>query len=707
MNYKDGSTAAGAESLVDLLRWRAANQPDRIGYTFITGAGADEAALTYAELDRRARAVAAQLQQIGAAGSRALLLYPPGLDYICAFMGCLYAGVIAVPAYPPNPARLARSLSRLRAVVQSARPTVALTTAAVREAAEGLMAADPDFAGVRWVTAGAAADAWQRPPIAGGTLAFLQYTSGSTSAPKGVMLTHANLLHNLGVIERCFEHTPDSHAVIWLPPYHDMGLIGGILQPLYTGYPVTLLSPADFLQRPLLWLQTISRTRATTSGGPNFAYDLCVQKTTPEQRAALDLSCWDLAFNGAEPVRPATLERFAAAFAPSGFRREAFYPCYGLAEATLLVSGGAKSRPPVVQSVDAAALEQHRATPAAGAAARELAGSGPVPPEHALLTVHPERLTRCAPGEVGEIWVGGPSVAQGYWEQPAETERTFQARLADTGEGPFLRTGDLGFLHDGQLFVTGRLKDLIIIRGRNYYPQDIEQTVEQSHPALRPGCCAAFTVEEAGEERLVVVQELDRQHRGQDVAPVLDAVRRAVAEQHELNLHAVVLLRHGSALKTSSGKIQRRATRSAFLEGRLEAVGQHVLQPEQAPAGPAAPSQPGQPPSVEPARLSQPELERLLVGIWQRTLGLERISVHDNFFELGVDSVSAVRVAEQLKATLGVDISAVSLYEQLNIRALAQAIAQERQTAPAQESQGRRRQYRQVKRSERLVEEQV
>jgi acyl-CoA synthetase (AMP-forming)/AMP-acid ligase II len=367
--------------------------------------------------------------------------------------------------------------------------------------------------------------------------------------------------------------------VSWLPLYHDLGLIGGILQSIYAGFPIIFMSPVAFLQRPLRWLQAISRTRATVSGGPPFAYDLCVRKITPEQRATLDLSSWSQAVIGAEPVRYESLERFAAAFAPCGFRREAFHPCYGLAEATLLAAGGLKAAPPVVFTVQSAALEHDRvvAAPRAEKGAQTLVGYGQDLEGQEIVIAHPETQTRCSPDEVGEIWIAGPSVAQGYWNQPEDTERIFGAYLADTREGPFLRTGDLGFLKDGELFVTGRLKDLIIVDGRNNYPQDVELTVEQSHPSLRPGCCAAFSVDIAGYEQLVILVEVERHYQPMrqhlpDTSEIVQAIRRAVAESHELRVYAVSLLKPGSIPKTSSGKIQRHACRVQFLTGNLHVI---------------------------------------------------------------------------------------------------------------------------------------
>ncbi|HEX2222817.1 MAG TPA: fatty acyl-AMP ligase, partial [Thermoanaerobaculia bacterium] len=492
-------------TLAGLLRVRAAERPDRVAFTFLADGEVEGGRLTYAELDHQARAIAAALRQTLAPGDRALLLYPPGLEFIAAFFGCLYAGVIAVPAYPPRPND--RSQSRLRSIAHDAEPRAALTTSAILAGAGDLA---PELAVLRWLPTDAlppfGADA-EGFGFADGdgisepepdSVAFLQYTSGSTAAPKGVMVTHANLLHNERMIGEAFGQDEDTVVAGWLPLYHDMGLIGNVLQPLHAGARCVLMSPVAFLQKPLRWLEAISRYRATTSGGPNFAYELCVRKTTVEERARLDLSSWKVAFNGAEPVRETTLERFAEAFAASGFRREAFYPCYGLAEATLFVTGGELGRFPRVEVVDAAALERNEVRPAFdGDPARRLVSNGRAWLGQQVVLADPETGLECPAGRVGEIWVAGPSVARGYWRNPEATERDFGAFLAD-GQGPFLRTGDLGFAAGGELYVTGRLKDLIIIRGRNHYPQDLELTAERSHPDLHAGGGAAFAVD-AGE----------------------------------------------------------------------------------------------------------------------------------------------------------------------------------------------------------------
>ncbi len=509
-----------------------------------------------------------------------MLLYPSGTEYIAAYLGCLYAGSIAVPMAPPH---RKRSGERLQTVVADADATFALTSDALLSQAEQWQHHTPGLKTLQWLGTDAIDDdmatAWSAPMLTPDTVAFLQYTSGSTSAPKGVMVSHGNLMHNQRMLQQAYEHSAETVCVSWLPLYHDMGLIGNVLQTLYVGGHCVLMTPAAFLQRPSRWLQAISTFKATTSGGPNFAYDLCVQKVTAEQRAALDLSHWTLAFSGAEPIRVETLNRFAETFAPCGFRRETLYPAYGLAEGTLMVSGGRKAARPVVHTVQKTALAQHRVVPAqpGDPEAQALVGCGRARLEQQIRIVDPTTCWPCAPGHVGEIWVAGPSVAHGYWNNPAATAQTFEAHTAD-GEGPFLRTGDLGCLRDEELFITGRLKDMLIIRGGNHYPQDIEETVEQSHVALRPGCGAAFSVEVEGEERLVLVQEMDRCYQSTQSAKthireVFTAIRQAVAEAHGLQVHAILLLRANSIPKTTSGKIQRQASKIGFLTQSLNVVG--------------------------------------------------------------------------------------------------------------------------------------
>ncbi len=564
----------GPATLVDLVRHRAHHLPEQVAFTYLVDGEDDQVDLTYREMERQARAIAARLQSMNLAGERALLLYPPGLEFITAFFGCMFAGVVAVPAYPP---RMNRKLDRIQAIVQDSNSAVAMTTAESYDRVQPLLSESPGLESLFWLTTDKLPahieDRWDEPRIDTATLAFLQYTSGSTGTPKGVMLTHGNLLHNSALISHSFEHTRSGKGVFWLPSYHDMGLIGGILQPIYSALPNVLMSPMAFLQRPIRWLRAISNHQATTSGGPNFAYDLMVRKVTPEQRDELDLSRWKVAFNGAEPIRAETLDRFTEMFEPCGFRREAFYPCFGLAEATLIATGGYLYDPPIVVHADSSQLERDRFVdvPADHKEARALIGCGQSLPDQEMLIMDPERHVPKADGEIGEIWIKGPSVARGYWNRTEETATTFGARRSDNNDGPFLRTGDLGFRRDKEFFVTGRLKDLIIVHGQNHYPQDIEYTVENSHEALRPAHGAAFSTEINGKARLIVVQEIER--RFQDVADdAISAIRKEVAKQHELVLDHVMLVRAGSVPKTSSGKIQRGACRRAFLEGKLTIV---------------------------------------------------------------------------------------------------------------------------------------
>jgi acyl transferase domain-containing protein/acyl-CoA synthetase (AMP-forming)/AMP-acid ligase II/alkylation response protein AidB-like acyl-CoA dehydrogenase/NADPH:quinone reductase-like Zn-dependent oxidoreductase/acyl carrier protein/ubiquinone/menaquinone biosynthesis C-methylase UbiE len=542
-------------TFVDLLRDRAIRQPDQVAYVFLTDGEAAEVHLTYRQLDQQARAIATTLQRHRVQGDRALLLYPPGLAYIAAFFGCLYAGVVAVPAYPP---RRNQNQERLESIATNAEARIILTTEALlpeiqccRSIAsiEHLIATD-------MLNPHLAAD-WYPPFIRLETLAFLQYTSGSTGQPKGVKISHHNLLHNSALIHQGFGHSSASKGVIWLPPYHDMGLIGGILQPLYGGFPVVLMSPVAFLQKPLRWLQAISHYQATTSGAPNFAYELCLQKTTAAQRALLDLSHWNIAFTGAEPIRADTLTRFSEAFAESGFRPEAFYPCYGLAESTLWVTGGESAIAPRVLTFGSQAFVS-------------CGRSG----DQQVAIVDAETGKTCGDRQVGEIWVAGESVSNGYFNNTEANELSFNAQL-ENAAGSFFKTGDLGFLDRDELFVTGRIKDLIIIRGQNYYPQDIERTVEQSHAALAQGCGAAFGISHADGEALAIVQEVEREGwRSVNVAEITTAIRSAVSQHHQLQVNAIVLLKPGSIPKTSSGKVKRYACRDAFEQGTLTALGE-------------------------------------------------------------------------------------------------------------------------------------
>jgi acyl-CoA synthetase (AMP-forming)/AMP-acid ligase II/acyl carrier protein len=679
-----------ASTLVDLLRRRAFQHPDKQVFTFLSDGETADAQLTYGELDRQARAIGALLEQSTERGSRALLIFPADLAFIIAFFGCLFGGIIAVPTYPPQ-TRTKRSLEKLRTIVKDVRPSIILTTSSLLSAVEGLFAlAEEDLDGTRLVTTDSIdpglADSWNPPTIDSETLAFLQYTSGSTGLPKGVMLTHGNLLYNLSNIYESFGITSEITGVSWLPPYHDMGLIGMLLETIYAGVSNSLMAPVAFLQRPYRWLQAMTKTKANMSGGPNFAYDLVTRKVTPEQKATLDLSNWELAFNGAETVRWETFERFAEAFEPCGFRREAFFTCYGMAEGSLIVTGGKRGVPPPVLTLQADALAQNSVVeaPSGSEGARSFVGCGKSVRGQKVVIVNHETLRQCSPDEIGEIWVSGPSVAKGYWQRPQETAETFQGYIMDTGEGPFLRTGDLGFLKDEELFVTGRLKDLIIIRGRNHYPQDIELTVEQSHPALRPGSGVAFSLDVQDEERLMIVQEVERRFWNVDIEEVAESVRKAVAEQHDLQVYGVALIKTASIPKTTSGKLQHRATRQKYLDHELEILSEWTLQLEETWDTSLEQTHSAPEDVVSGAKPQTAEaIQAWLLAAVAQSLHIDsmKINVGESLALYGMDSVHAVSIAEQLGNWLGMQLDPALAYDYPTIESLANYLAGKSQSA--------------------------
>ena len=509
--------------------------------------------LSYADLDRRARAAAVHLKRHGTAGDRVLLLYPAGLEFLIGFFGSLYAGMIPVPAYPP---RLPHIDDRVRAIATDAGAVAAATDADTASRLEGCIDAGTGTSlpclAFESLPIDAAED-WRAPSVDRTTIAHLQYTSGSTATPKGVMVTHGNILSNMEDLYTGWAHDASSTIVSWLPAFHDMGLVYGLLTPIYARIPCVLMPPVVFLQRPVRWLQAMARFRGTHTAAPNFAYDHCARRVKPEDIPALDLSAWRVAVNGAEPVRPETIERFCNTFASAGFTRRTFAPGYGLAEATLKVTARRCGEGPAVKTIGG----------------RELVACGAPMLDTRVLIVDPATSVPVDDGQTGEIWVGGPSVAGGYWQRPEESAATFGGRTA-AGDGPFLRTGDLGVMSDGQLYVAGRIKDVLIIRGQNYYPQDIEASVERSGAQVRSGSGAAFSIDRDGEERLVVAYEVERTVKPADAAPQIDAIRAAIVRDHELHADDVVLLRAGGAPKTSSGKIRRRACRDAYLDGSLD-----------------------------------------------------------------------------------------------------------------------------------------
>ena len=653
------------DTLVGLLVRRAAETPDMVLYTFLEDGETRERSITAAELDATARRIGQTLARFAEPGDRAVLLFEDGLDAVAGLFGCLHAGLVAVSGvHPAAP----RATERLLGILRDCQATIVLGQA--RVLAEFQRALDDviDDLDVRWVASdairparsGADDRAWRGPAAANGDLALLQYTSGSSREPRGVMLSHRNVLHNLSSQFEAFGCRPGDTGVSWLPFSHDMGLIGCVLLAVYGGGRCVLLAPSHFLEDPLRWVRAISRYRATMSAAPNFAYDLCARRAAGADLAGLDLSCWDVAVSGAEPIRAEAVRRFASVFEQAGFQANAIHPSYGLAEATLLVTTGSRMAPLRTGTFDRAALQANLALPSAAtglpADGTELVDCGTRRADQRLAIVDPTTGQPLPPDAIGEIWIAGPSVSEGYFGRPDENAALFAADLGD-GFGPYYRTGDLGFLRDDALFVTGRLRDLLIIRGKNYYPQDLELTVEASHPAIRPGCSACFQEDAAGD--LVVVAEIDR-GRDADAADAVVAIRDAIVRDHGVNPRTIVLTGRGSAFKTPSGKIQRALTRTAYAEGRIAIVHESIVALRAPAARRAAP--------VDPANVEDWVLKRM------RDMGID-VAAFDSAMrltDLGFDSLKIVELKADMEQDLGIAINIADLYAFQNLASLVE-----------------------------------
>jgi amino acid adenylation domain-containing protein len=659
-------------TLVELLQYQAHHRPDA-GYTFLTDGEAQEDHLSYVELDRRARCVGRWLARIANQGDRALILYPPGLDYVIALFGCLHAGLIAVPVFPP---RRNRKNPRLEAITTDCTARLALAPTELVSQRDTYLRHSPELASLTWACiesaeTGDGRDIHLAP--SSDQLAVLQYTSGTTRSPRGVALSHRNILAGVERISQAFSLSAQTRGCSWLPPYHDMGLIGSLLSVLHAGGRSLFMPPAAFIQKPSRWLRAISRYHADVCGGPNFAYDMCVRKIGERDREQLDLSSWSLAFNGAEPVSANTIDRFVEMFAPCGFREEAFYPCYGLAEATLIVTGGKRLSKVARKRYARNALQRDKTarTPEGGQAATTLVGCGHPINDHMLRIVDADTYQPCPARHIGEIWVAGPCVAQGYWNRSEETECKFGAKIPGDGR-TYLRTGDLGFVDGGELFITGRIDDLMIVRGRNFFARDIERIVQESHACLPPAAGAAFAIDVGGVQRLVVVQELDRNWRQFASDDLGETIRQAVTDVLELELHEVVLVKPGSVPKTSSGKVQRKECCRRYLEDQLERI---ALRPtmESRPshsAGSVQRTPPRQGPSDDEIRtwLSARLANHLKVPV-------ERLDSSQPFARYGLDSVTLVSLAGELETWLGRTVAPTMLYDEPTIDALARRLA--------------------------------
>jgi 8-amino-7-oxononanoate synthase/acyl carrier protein len=684
MTAFQGEDPPPRSDLVAVLKHWAQVQPDTVAYYFTDGDNPDQdISLTFSELEAAARDVAGYLQKSGISrGERVLLIYPPVLDFVIGFFGCLFAGATAVPALPP---RRNRKGQRIHGIARDCQAKFALTTEQVRQQIEG------DSNWVEWESISiVATDAmardysehWSDPEIAPDDLAVLQYTSGSTGNPKGVMLSHANLVRNTELIMVSFETKRSSIGVSWLPMYHDMGLIGGVLEAMWMGCPMVLMSPMTFLQKPIRWFKTISRFKATTSGGPNFAYQLCVDKITDEELEGIDLSTWTTAFNGAEPVRASTLKEFEKRFASVGFQNTSFLPCYGMAETTLIVTGGPNRDRPVRKHFDSGELDKKRVVLCEpGEGSRELVGSGGILPGEQVLIVDPESNEVLGPDAIGEIWVSSPSVGQGYWQREEQTIETFHAHTSE-GDGPFLRTGDLGFMCEGQLFVAGRLKDMIIVRGVNKYPQDIELTTEQTSDAMQSGVAAAFAHEVEGVERLVIAAEVQKRGEGEDWEQLIKTIRREVTAVHDLPPDAVVLVRYGTLPRTSSGKIQRHACRDLFERDSLKVVsewkGWEIDLPKSEPMIAAASMEPTSAQLIDSGPIPDHEIVDIVMDAI-RAVARERakqLDLETNIvLDLGLDSLERMQIAHSLEQTFDGRFPEHVLQEIETVREVAEAIA--------------------------------
>ena len=639
-------------TLVQSLQQRAAQTPDQVALRFLAESAEHSVVLSYRDLDQRARTIAAALQANAGLGERAVLLFPSGPDYVAAFFGCLYAGVIAVPAYPPESTRRHHQ-ERLLSIISDAEPRLLLTIASLSEGLAQIENA-PKVLSVDTLEA-QQADQWVEPDLKADDIAFLQYTSGSTALPKGVQVSHGNLVANEVLIRRGFgiDLNPDDVIVSWLPLYHDMGLIGGLLQPIFSGVPCVLMSPAYFLGRPLRWLEAISEYGGTISGGPDFAYRLCSERVSESALERLDLSRWRVAYSGSEPIRLDTLERFAEKFAACGFTPNNFFASYGLAEATLFVAGGTRGHGIPALRLDEQALAANRAEPGQGPA---IMSCGTSQPDHAVLIADPHTLTELPDQCVGELWATGPSIAHGYWRNPQASAKTFIQHAGRT----WLRTGDLGFIRDGEVYITGRLKDLLIVRGHNLYPQDIEQTIEREVEVVRKGRVAAFAVNDQGLEGIGIAAEISRSV--QKILPaeaLIKAIRQAVAEACQQAPSVVVLLNPGALPKTSSGKVQRAACAIRHADGSLDSYAQFAGQPGQA---------------SEVALES--DLQQQIAAIWCEQLQLAHVAGDDHFFLLGGNSITATQVVARLRESLGLELSLRLLFEAPTLAAFATAVAQ-------------------------------
>lgn len=655
-----------AGNLIDLLLLRTKTHPDRIAYYFLEDGVNEKETLSFRQLEIRVKACATRLQEMDCKkGDTIVLLFPTGIDFIVAFFASIFAGGIAVPAYAP---RRNRNNERFWSIMNDSESKIIITTEQILKDINRHFKDDKGFENVEFLTVESIdkeyAKKWRKPEIVTDDLATLQYTSGSTGWPKGVMVSHSNILHNAEAVKRSFGFNDSTIGVNWLPNFHDMGLFGALMQVPYSGYCNVIISPAEFVKTPANWLKAITKYKGTTAGGPNFTYEYCIERLTEEDKKEIDLSSITTMYCGAEPIRRDTFKRFAKAFKDYNFMERQFYPCYGLAESVLIVTGGDFTKEPVYLRANADLIESENKIEVDPDSENvvDYVGCGHPWIDGKVYIVDPFTKEICVKGKIGEIWTSGPSVCQGYYNKEEETKEVFRAYTSDTNEGPFMRTGDLGFIHDGQLYVTGRLKDMIIIRGQNYYPQDIEKVIEESHVALRQYGNAVFSVEAAGEERLVVVQEIERTYmRNLNGEEVYAAIRDAVAGEFDLSVHHIVLIRTGSILKTTSGKIQRRASKKAYLENNLTIVASSELDI----------SDEYRVVSFDPAKDT---IEQWLIRWISRKTNINTsdIDPEKSILSYGLDSIAMVELEREVNKQFGIEIELTDFMERNKIREIVE-----------------------------------
>jgi acyl-CoA synthetase (AMP-forming)/AMP-acid ligase II/acyl carrier protein len=645
-------------TFVDVLERHTKNFPDKVAYHLLEDGITETDRITYGELNSRVKSMAAYFQSNFSKGDRALMLFPSGLEFPISLVSCFYSGIIAVPAYPP---RKNRMFHRFEAILKDCNPAFILTTRKIFEDIQKNFSEEESLKNSRYVIyedfSIDPGPSWQRAEIRTDDIALLQYTSGSTGTPNGVMVSHGNIMHNSEFIKQSFGHTGEVTCVHWLPGFHDMGLIGALLQPLYVGGKNVIIPPNSFLMKPMSWLNSISNYKASTAGGPNFALNFCVERMKEEELEGVDLDTVRPFYCGSEPIHAESLIGFAEAFAKCNFTPSQFYPCYGLAEATLIVTGGGLFDEPVYLTADAKQVEKRKVVIVGKEHpdAKTFVGCGYPWAGARVVIADPDTAIRAQRGTIGEIWTSSPSVAKGYWNKPEKSAETFHAYLVDTGEGPFLRTGDLGFIHDGQLYITGRIKDLIIIRGLNHYPNDIERTVESAHEALQPAAGAAFSVDAGNEERLVVVHEVRRTSmRDLDAESVFAAIRQAIAENHQLQVYAIALIRPGSIPKTSSGKIQRLMARKEFLENTLDPMASSISRDTLSSMPSALSSSPY---ALSPTPIADADIMEWIRNWMANELKIEPTSIRIDkpITSYGLGSLKAVLLANDASEHFGVE----------------------------------------------------